>query len=147
MHTDSTRLPVPSLPGGSYTPVVVHQGIAFVSGQLPRFDNVVQYCGKVGDSIDVAQAQQAARLCASQCLAALDRELGGLSRVVRLLRVTGYIASAPGFDQQPIVMDAASEYFCEMLGAAGQHARTAIGVAELPRGASVEIEITVAIKD
>jgi enamine deaminase RidA (YjgF/YER057c/UK114 family) len=135
------------MPGGSYTPVVIHQGLAFVSGQLPRLDNVVQFCGKVGEAIDVAQAQEAARLCASQCLAALDRELGGLSRVVRLLRVTGYIASAPGFDQQPLVMDAASDYFCEMLGAAGQHARSAIGVAELPRGASVEIEITAAIKE
>jgi enamine deaminase RidA (YjgF/YER057c/UK114 family) len=143
----STPLPTPSLPGGSYIPVVVHQGIAYVSGQLPRLDNVVQYLGKVGDSISVEQAQQAARLCAGQCLAALDRELGGLSRVVRLLRVTGYVASAEGFDQQPAVMDAASDYFCEVLGAAGPHARSAIGVAQLPRGASVEVEITVAIKE
>jgi enamine deaminase RidA (YjgF/YER057c/UK114 family) len=127
--------------------VVIHQGLAFVSGQLPRLDNVVQYCGKVGASISLEQAREAARLCASQCLAALDRELGGMSRVVRLLRVTGYVASAEGFDQQPAVMDAASEYFCQMLGPAGTHARSAVGVAQLPRGASVEIEITVAIKE
>ena len=143
----STPLPTPSTPGGHYVPVVVHQGIAYVSGQLPRLDNVVQYRGKVGGSISVGQARQAAILCASQCLAALDKELGGLSRVVRLLRVTGYVASAEGFDQQPLVIDAASEYFCEILGTAGPHARSAIGVAQLPRGASVEVEVTVAIKE
>lgn len=147
MHEDLPSLPTPSSPGGNYTPVVVHQGLAFVSGQLPRLNGTVQYCGKVGDSISLEQAQEAARLCASQCLAALDRELGGLGRVVRLLRVTGYVASATGFDQQPAVMDAASDYFCEVLGAAGQHARSAVGVAELPRGAAVEVEITVAVKD
>lgn len=145
MHEDT--LPQPSLPGGNYSPVVVHQGIAFVSGQLPRLHGVLQHCGKVGDTVSLEQAQHAARLCASQCLAALDRELGGLGRVVRLLRVTGYVASAPGFAQQPAVMDAASDYFCAMLGASGQHARSAVGVAELPRGASVEVEITVAVKD
>jgi enamine deaminase RidA (YjgF/YER057c/UK114 family) len=147
MHIDTKQLPEPSLRGGNYTPVVVHQGMAFVSGQLAQIDNVVQFRGKVGDSIDVEQARQAAKLCATQCLAALNRELGGLDRVVRLLRVTGYVASANGFTQQPIVIDAASDYFCEVLGVAGEHARSAIGVAELPLGASVEIEITVAIKD
>jgi enamine deaminase RidA (YjgF/YER057c/UK114 family) len=147
MPPDFTPLPKPSAAGGSYLPVVIHQGLAFVSGQLPRLDGVVQYCGKVGHSVSLEQAQKAARLCASQCLAALDQELGGLSRVIRILRVTGYVASAPGFDQQPAVMDAASEYFCEVLGTRGQHARSAIGVAELPRGACVEVEITVAVKD
>ena len=139
-------LPEPSRPGGNYLPVVVHEGIAYVSGQLPRLNNELQFLGKVGGEIDLVTARQAARLCAMQCLAALDKELGGLARVVRLLKVTGYVASAAGFNQQPAVIDAASEYFNEVLGARGQHARAAVGVAELPRGAAVEIELMAAIR-
>lgn len=147
MQTNPTTLPQPSLPGGNYIPVVVHNGIAYVSGQLPRRDGVVQHCGIVGATVDLQQARAAARLCAIQCLAALDRELGGLTRIVKILRVTGYVASAAGFNQQPAVMDAASDYFYEQLGVAGQHVRSAIGVAQLPRGAAVEVEITVAVRD
>lgn len=140
-------LPKPSQPGGSYLPVVIHDGIAYVSGQLPRLNNELQFLGKVGDDIDLVTAREAARLCAMQCLAALDKELGGLARVVRLLKVNGYVASAVGFTQQPAVIDAASEYFAEVLGARGQHARAAVGVAELPRGAAVEIELMAAIRE
>jgi len=140
-------LPKPSQPGGSYSPVVVHNGIAYVSGQLPRLNGEVQFPGKVGSDIDLATAREAARLCAMQCLAALDKELGGLARVVRLLKVNGYVASTSGFIQQPAVIDAASEYFTEVLGLRGQHARAAVGVAELPRGAAVEIELMAAIRE
>ncbi|WP_143485453.1 RidA family protein, partial [Pseudomonas aeruginosa] len=89
---------------------------------------------------------QAARLCAARCLQALEEALGGLQRVERLLKVTGYVASAAGFVQQPAVIDAASEYFDEVLGARGGHARAAVGVAELPRGAAVEVELIAAVR-
>jgi len=140
-------LPKPSQPAGHYQAVVVHNGIAYVSGQLPRLNNELQFLGKVGAEIDLVTAREAARLCAMQCLAALDQELGGLARVVRLLKVNGYVASAAGFTQQPAVIDAASAYFTEVLGTRGQHARAAVGVAELPRGAAVEIELMAAIRE
>lgn len=141
------QLPAPSLPGGAYRPVVVHEGIAYVSGQLPRRDGVVRVTGLVGRDVDLEAARQAARLCAMQCLAALAQELGGLERVVRLLRVTGYVACLPDFVQQPAVIDAASEFFLEALGSRGEHARTAVSAAALPRGAAVEVELIAAVRE
>jgi enamine deaminase RidA (YjgF/YER057c/UK114 family) len=146
MSDVNPALPEPSLPGGHYVPVVVHDGIAYVSGQLPRLNGTIQFVGKVGAGIDLASACEATRLCAMQCLAALEQELGSLERIARLLKVNAYVASAPGFSQQPTVADAASHYFTEVLGARGQHARAAIGVAELPHGAAVELELTAAIR-
>ena len=97
--------------------MVLHAGIAYVSGQLPRQHGELRWTGKVGSELDLEQARQAARLCAARCLLALEEALGGLQRVERLLKVTGYVASAAGFVQQPAVIDAASEYFDEVLGA------------------------------
>ncbi|HHK2425691.1 TPA: RidA family protein, partial [Pseudomonas aeruginosa] len=110
--------PAPAIvAGGAYQPVVLHAGIAYVSGQLPRQHGELRWTGKVGSELDLEQARQAARLCAACCLLALEEALGGLQRVERLLKVTGYVASAAGFVQQPAVIDAASEYFDEVLGA------------------------------
>ncbi len=121
--------PAPAIvAGGAYQPVVLHAGIAYVSGQLPRQHGELRWTGKVGSELDLEQARQAARLCAARCLQALEEALGGLQRVERLLKVTGYVASAAGFVQQPAVIDAASEYFDEVLGARGGHARAAVGV-------------------
>lgn len=139
-------LPEPSRAGGQYCPVVIYQGIAYVSGQLPRLNNELQFPGKVGRDIDLPTAREAARLCAMQALAALDHELGGLTRLVRVLKLTGYVASAEGFTDQPLVMDAASEYLLQVLGSRGQHARAAVGVFELPRGAAVELELVAAVR-
>lgn len=112
--------PAPAIvAGGAYQPVVLHAGIAYVSGQLPRQHGELRWTGKVGSELDLEQARQAARLCAARCLQALEEALGGLQRVERLLKVTGYVASAAGFVQQPAVIDAASEYFDEELGARG----------------------------
>ncbi|WP_439653391.1 RidA family protein, partial [Pseudomonas aeruginosa] len=112
--------PAPAIvAGGAYQPVVLHAGIAYVSGQLPRQHGELRWTGKVGSELDLEQARQAARLCAARCLLALEEALGGLQRVERLLKVTGYVASAAGFVQQPAVIDAASEYFDEVLGARG----------------------------
>jgi len=140
-------LPAPSAPGGVYRPVVVHGGIAYVSGQLPRQEGEVRIAGMVGREVDLQTARFAARLCAMQCLAALVKELGSLERVVRLVRVTGYVASKPDFFQQPAVIDGASEYFMEALGSRGEHARSAIGVAALPRGAAVEVELIAVVEE
>ncbi len=141
------NLPEPSRAGGKYQPVVVHKAIAYVSGQLPRRNGELQFPGKVGRDLDVATARDAARLCAMQALAALDQELGGLARLERILRVTGYVACVEGFTDQARVIDAASEYLDEVLGARGAHARAAIGVFELPRGAAVEIEMMAAVRE
>ncbi|HBO4463007.1 TPA: RidA family protein [Pseudomonas aeruginosa] len=139
--------PAPAIvAGGAYQPVVLHAGIAYVSGQLPRQHGELRWTGKVGSELDLEQARQAARLCEARCLQALEEALGGLQRVERLLKVTGYVASAAGFVQQPAVIDAASEYFDEVLGARGGHARAAVGVAELPRGAAVEVELIAAVR-
>lgn len=146
MINETLDLPVASVAGGIYSPVVVHAGIAYVSGQLPRLNDIVQYVGKVGRDVDLPTACEAARLCALQCLAALEKTLGSLDRVERLLKVTGYVACTEDFAQQPAVIDAASALFVERLGDRGLHARAAIGVAALPRGASVEVELIAAVR-
>lgn len=142
----SVKLPVPSTPQGMYTTVAIHGAIAYVSGQLPRLNNELQYRGKVGADLSFDEGCAAAKLCAFQCLAVLEEAIGSLDKVARLLKVTGFVASAPGFIQQPQLMDCASAVFMEALGERGLHARSAIGVAELPRGAPVEIEIVVALR-
>ena len=146
MGTTPTPLPSPSSPGGLYTPVVVHGGLAWVSGQLPRLDGVLRFHGKVGADLDLEAACGAARLCGMQCVAALAQALGGTDRILRALKLTGFVASAPGFTPQPLVIDAASAVLVELLGPAGQHARSAIGVTELPHGAPVEVELVVALR-
>ena len=138
-------LPAAATPAFQYVPVTMHERLAFVSGQLPRRGESL-VTGKVGVDIDLEQAREAARLCILQALACLNQALGTLDRVEKILKVTGFVASAPGFNQQPKVIDAASEMLVELFGEAGRHARSAIGVAELPRNAAVEIELIVALR-
>jgi enamine deaminase RidA (YjgF/YER057c/UK114 family) len=101
--------------------------------------------GKAGAEVSLAQAQRAAEACVLQALAQLKAELGDLGRVSRILKVTGFVASAPGFSQQPEVIDAASSLLILAFGDGGRHARSAVGVAELPRGVPVEIELVAAV--
>jgi enamine deaminase RidA (YjgF/YER057c/UK114 family) len=101
--------------------------------------------GKVGAELGVAQAREAARACVLQGLAQLEAALGSLDRVERILKVTGFVASAPGFTEQPQVIDAASELLAQIFGETGRHARSAVGVAELPRGVPVEIEFVASV--
>jgi enamine deaminase RidA (YjgF/YER057c/UK114 family) len=141
------QLPEPVAPAFQYVAVVVHAGTAWVSGQIPRATGAqVMMTGKAGAEISLEQARSAARACVLQGLAQLKQTLGSLERVERLLKVTGFVASAPGFQQQPQVLDAASELLVELFGEGGRHARSAIGVAELPRGVPVEIELVVAVR-
>jgi enamine deaminase RidA (YjgF/YER057c/UK114 family) len=139
-------LPQPAEPAHSYVPVAIHGTTAYVSGQLPKVDGEVRWTGKVGAEVSAEEAAKAARMCILQGLACLKAALGDLRRIERVLKVTGFVASASGFNRQPEVIDAASRLLIELFGEAGRHARSAVGVAELPRNAPVEIEMIVAVK-
>jgi enamine deaminase RidA (YjgF/YER057c/UK114 family) len=139
------RLPKAATPAYQYVSVVVDRGVAYISGQIPRAGGQVLLTGKAGAEITLEQAQRAAEACVLQALAQLKAELGDLGRVVRILKVTGFVASASGFTEQPQVIDAASDLLVLAFGDAGRHARSAVGVAELPRGVPVEIELIAAV--
>ena len=139
-------LPDAKKPAFEYVAVALHDNIAYVSGQLPWLDAEHVISGKVGGDCSLEKAQEAARLCTLFALAALDQQLGNLDTIERILKVTGFVASAPGFNAQPKVIDAASKLLGEIFGEKGRHARSAVGVAELPRGAAVEIEFIVALR-
>ena len=140
-------LPMAMKPAFQYSAVVVHRDIAYVSGQLPRLDAESVIEGKLGREIGVERGQAAARLCALYALANLKQALGDLECIERILKLTGFVASAPGFNSQPSVIDGASALLVEIFGQRGRHARSAVGVAELPRNAAVEIELIVALRD
>jgi enamine deaminase RidA (YjgF/YER057c/UK114 family) len=140
-------LPEAASPSFNYVPVTLHRGIAHVAGQLPKVDGAVKVQGKAGGTISLEVARGEARICILQGLACLKQALGTLDRIERVLKVTGFVASAAGFNDQPKVLDAASDLLGEVLGEAGRHARSAVGVAELPRNAVVEIEMVVAYRD
>jgi len=126
--------------------VVVHAGVARTSGQLPRIDGRLTCLGTLGADVSVEEGAEAARVCALNALSVLRAELGSLDRIERVLTVTGYVACVAGFDQQPAVIDGASRVLYEIFGDAGRHTRSAIGVAALPRGGAVEVEVTVAVR-
>lgn len=133
-------LPEPAQPSFNYVPVAVYGGLAYVSGQLPKEDGEVRITGRLGEDVDLDDARSAARVCTLQGLAVAADALGGLDHIVRAVRVTGFVASGRGFHSQPAVVDAASDLLVQVLGEAGRHARSAVGVAELPRKAPVELE-------
>ncbi|HJX42847.1 MAG TPA: RidA family protein [Geodermatophilus sp.] len=139
------RLPPVAAPVASYVPAVRSGQLVFTSGQLPFVDGGLRRTGKVGGSVDPEDAAADAKLCALNALAAVD-ELVGLDQVARVVRVVGYVASAEGFSGQPRVVNGASELLGKVFGEAGRHARSAVGVAELPLGAPVEIELTVELR-
>jgi enamine deaminase RidA (YjgF/YER057c/UK114 family) len=140
-------LPEAASPSFNYVPVTVHHGVAYVSGQLPKVGAEIRVRGKVGEGVSLETARGEARLCILQALACLKQALGSLDRIERILKVNGYVASAAGFNDQPKVLDAASDLLVEVFGEPGRHARAAVGVAELPRDAAVEIEMVVACRD
>ena len=126
--------------------VVVHDGIARTSGQLPRIDGKLTCLGHLGADVTVEEGREAAAVCALNALAVLEAELGSLDRIERVLTVTGFVASAPDFHEQPAVIDGASKVLADVFGEAGRHTRSAVGVAALPRRGAVEIEVTVALR-
>jgi enamine deaminase RidA (YjgF/YER057c/UK114 family) len=127
--------------------VVIHDGVARTSGQLPRIDGKLTCLGRLGDDVTVEQGREAAAVCALNALAVLEAALGSLDRIARVLTVTGFVSSAPDFHQQPAVIDGASQVLSDVFGEAGRHSRSAVGVAALPRDGAVEIEVTVALSD
>jgi enamine deaminase RidA (YjgF/YER057c/UK114 family) len=141
------RLHGPHPPHDPLDSVVVHGGVARTSGQLPRIDGRLTCVGTLGHNVTVEEGATAAAVCALNALAVLESELGTLDRVIRVLSVTGYVASSPDFHRQPDVVDGASAVLFDIFGHAGRHTRSAIGVAALPRGGAVEIEMTAAILD
>ena len=141
------ELPGPYPPHDPLDAVVVHGGVARTSGQLPRLDGAVICCGTLGIDVAVDDARAAARVSALNGLSVLREALGSLDRVERILSVTGYVASAAGFHDQAAVIDGASAVLVEVFGDAGRHTRSAIGVAALPRGSAVELEIVAAVHE
>lgn len=140
-------LPGPFPPHDPLDAVVVHGDRARTSGQLPRdHDGVLVNPGLLGEHLTVEEGTEAARWCALNALSVLQAELGDLDRIERVLTVLGFVASGPGFVQQPAVVDGASRLLADVFGAAGRHSRSAIGVAALPRGGAVEIEVEVALR-
>jgi enamine deaminase RidA (YjgF/YER057c/UK114 family) len=131
-------LAAPAIPLANYVPFRICGDIVYVSGQLPSSEGKVVYPGVVGDNVTLEVAQKAARLCAINVLAAAKTAAGELSRI-EVLRVEGFVASAPGFTAQPAVVNGASDFLVEVLGPAGRHARFAVGVASLPLDACVEV--------
>ncbi|MFC9874236.1 RidA family protein [Nocardia salmonicida] len=137
-------LPPVAAPVAAYIPAVRTGSLVYTSGQLPFVDGELSAVGKVGAEVDVEQAKEAARLCALNALAAVH-DLVGLDQVVRVVKVVGFVASAPGFGDQPIVINGASELLGEVFGEAGVHARSAVGVSELPKNTPVEVELIVEV--
>lgn len=137
-------LPPVATPAGVYVPAVRSGSLVFTAGQLPLVDGALAATGKLGAEIGTERGQELARTCALNALAAVDG-LVGLDAVVRVVKVVGFVASAPGFTAQPAVLNGASALLGEVFGAAGAHARSAVGVAELPLGAPVEVELVVEV--
>lgn len=141
-------LPPVVTPVASYVPAVRTGNLVYTAGQLPIVDGKLDVAGKVHEGaegvVNPDQANAAARQCALNALAAVDG-LVGIDSVVRVVKVVGFVASAPGFTGQPAVINGASDLLGEVFGEAGVHARSAVGVAELPLGASVEVELIVEV--
>lgn len=134
-------LPPVATPAGSYVPAVRTGNLVYTAGQVPMDAPK----GKVGADVSTEDANAAARVCALQALAAVDA-LVGLDSIVRVVKVVGFVASAPGFTGQPGVINGASDLLGEVFGEAGAHARSAVGVAELPLGVPVEVELIVEVR-
>lgn len=137
-------LPPVAAPAGAYVPARRTGTLVFTAGQVPFVDGVLAATGKVGAEVDGEQAHGLARICTLNALAAIDA-LVGLDAVTGIVKVVGFVASAPGFTDQPGVVNGASELLAEVFGEAGRHARSAVGVAELPMGAPVEVELVVEV--
>ncbi|MEE9277730.1 MAG: RidA family protein [Dehalococcoidia bacterium] len=135
------ELTAATTPGGLYKPAVQTGNLVYVSGQINLAGRELTAGGKLGRELSLEEGRTAARQCGLNCLAAAAGLLGSLDRVVRVVRLTGYVASAEGFTQQPQVVNAASELFRDVFGDDGVGSRLALGVAELPRGAAVEVDV------
>lgn len=138
---EGVSIPDAAAPAGNYVPFVKTGRLVFVSGQIPQADGECKYLGRLGDDIDLEDGVKAARLCAINLLAHVKTACeGDLSKVSRVVRLGGFVAATPDFEQHPTVINGASDLMAAIFGEAGAHARAAVGVASLPRGVSVEVE-------
>jgi enamine deaminase RidA (YjgF/YER057c/UK114 family) len=140
-------LPDVAAPLAAYVPAVRSGDLVWTSGQLPMVDGKLVAAGLVGEDVGSDDAAELARVCALNALAAVKAEIGELDKVERVVKVVGFVASAAGFTGQPAVVNGASNLLGEVFGDAGKHARSAVGVAALPLGAPVEVEVVVQVKD
>ena len=138
------ELPGVAKPLASYVPAVRVGDQVWTSGQLPLVEGALPLTGKVGAEVTTEQAQEQARIAALNALAAIDAEVG-LDNVSRVVKIVGFVASDPSYADQPVVINGASDFIGEVFGDAGKHARSAVGVAALPKNAPVEIELIVEI--
>ncbi|WP_055478989.1 RidA family protein [Sphaerimonospora mesophila] len=133
-------------PVAAYLPAVRTGDYVYTSGQIPVVDGKLGVTGKVGAEVSAEEAKELARICALNAMAALKSVVGDLSKVVRIVKVVGFVASAPDFTGQPVVVNGASELLGEVFGDAGRHARSAVGVASLPLDAPVEVELIAEVR-
>lgn len=139
------ELPAAPKPVANYVPVVQAGDLLFLSGVLPSRDGQLIMTGKLGQSLTIEQGIEAAKVAALNALAIIQSEVGSLDKVKRIVKMVGHIASAPGFTDQPQVLNGASDLLVAVFGDAGKHARVAVGAAELPRQAPLEIELIVQV--
>ncbi|MGN6414921.1 RidA family protein [Flexivirga sp.] len=140
------QVPEVAAPVAAYVPVVQEGNLVYTSGQLPVIGGKLAATGKVGAEVSAEDAAQLAQTCALNAIAAVKSQVGDLDKVTRVVKVVGFVASAPSFTAQPAVINGASELLAKAFGDAGAHARSAVGVAALPMDAPVEVEITVAVQ-
>lgn len=133
-------LPTPATPVANYVPFVRTGQQLFISGQLPMNPDGLQYTGKLGGNLSLEQGRSAARLCAINLLAQAKAATGDLEKIIRLVKIVGFVNSTPDFTDQAQVINGASDFMVEALGDKGRHARSAVSAASLPLGAGVEIE-------
>jgi len=134
------ELPDAPKPFGSYVPLVRTGNLVFLSGMLPLVEGKLTREGRVGEKVTVDEAREDARTAAINALAILKSNLGTLNKIRRCVKITGYVSSAPGFTEQPNVLNAASDFMFEIFGEVGRHARAAVGVSVLPLNSPVELE-------
>ncbi|WP_343314506.1 RidA family protein [Brucella sp. BE17] len=138
-------LPEAAAPAANYVPFAQSDKLLLTSGQLPLENGKLIHTGQIGDALTVSHGQAAARACAINVLAQAKAALGDLARIKRIVKITVFVASTPGFVEQHLVANGASDLFVEVLGDAGKHARSAVGVASLPFNAPVEVEAIIEV--
>ncbi len=139
------ELPPPANPGFDYVPLTIHHGTLYLSGQIAKVDGEIRTRGRVGEDISLQQGKEVMRICALQGLAWLRDELGSLNRVQRVLRMNYYICCVEGFGQMSEIADVSSGLFIDIFGDAGRHARSVLGVIELPRNVPCMFDATFAV--
>jgi enamine deaminase RidA (YjgF/YER057c/UK114 family) len=140
------RLPDPPKPLAAYVPALQSGGFVFTAGQLPIVDGQLKFSGKLGKEINEEEGKKAAEICALNCLSAVKGVLRSLDKIEQIVKLTVFVNSAEGYTNQPIVANGASELMEKIFGEKGKHARSAVGVNELPKNAPVEIEMIVKVK-